>query len=162
MGLAANVKTTYLRQEKTVRRIGTNADWGGEDFNIVTITGGPVRVTDIWGHVTTACTGATLVPLLEFNPAGEGATTVIAAIAAGAIWPENTILAWDGSFNGALSPTRGIGHAQATEDEGFQGAYMIFVPGTILVVNATTDATAVIDWYISWKPLTLIAKLRVV
>ena len=137
------------RQEGNRVRLGTNADWvAGGNFNIFTITGGPIRITSMFGHVVVACTGALLVPVLTFTPTGGGAATNICTLAVGAIWPVNSVLTWNGLLATALVATIGVGHG-ATGVETFAGA-LTFVPGVIRVTNAPADATAVIDWYISY------------
>ena len=138
------------RQEGNRVRLGTNADWAaGGNFNIFTITGGPIRITSMFGHVVVACTGALLVPVLTFTPTGGGAATNICTLAVGAAWPINTVLMWNGLLATALVASIGIGHG-ATGVETFAGA-LTFVPGVIRVTNAPADATAVIDWYISYQ-----------
>lgn len=138
------------RQEGNRVRIGTNADWvAGGNFNIFTITGGPVRITSLFGHVVTAFTGAVPTPLLSFTPTGGGALTNICAIAVAVAWPVNTLLMWDGLLATALVASIGVGHG-ATGVETFAGA-LTFVPGVIRVTNAGgADATAVVDWYVSY------------
>ena len=158
MSLKGELLTILQNKEQTLRRIGTNADWAGAvNFNIFNIAGGPARVTGLFGHVTVACTNNILVPLLSYYPAvtGIAGITAIAAIAAGAIWPLDTILAWDGTLLGVLAPTVGIGHGQAgaASAQCFVAGYIDMLPGVIVVVNAPVDATAVIDWYLSYKPL---------
>ena len=102
----------------------------------------------MFGHVVVACTGALLVPVLTFTPTGGGAATNICTLAVGAIWPVNSVLTWNGLLATALVATIGVGHG-ATGVETFAGA-LTFVPGVIRVTNAPADATAVIDWYISY------------
>ena len=159
MGLKGEILTILQNAERTLPRTGTNADYTpGGNFNIFSITGGPVRVLGLFGHVRVACTGNALVPLLQYFPAvtGVGAVTAIAAIAVGAIWPLDTILTWDGTLLGVLAPSVGLGHGQAgpASAEGFVASYVDMLPGTIRVLNATADATAEIDWYITYKLLT--------
>lgn len=138
------------RQRTPVVRLGTNADWvGGGNFNIFTITGGPVRIHSMFGHVTTVFAGAVPTPLLSFTPTGGGALTNICTIAVAAAWAVNTILTWNGLLATALVATIGIGHG-ATGVETFAGS-LVFVPGVIRVTNAGgADATAVVDWYIEY------------
>lgn len=137
------------RQRAPVVRIGTNADWvAGGNFNIFTITGGPVRIHSMFGHVVTAFTGAVPTPLLSFTPTGGGALTNICTIAVAAAWAINAILTWNGLLATALVATIGIGHG-ATGVETFAGS-LVFVPGVIRVTNAGADATAVVDWYIEY------------
>jgi hypothetical protein len=138
----------------SVRRVGKSTDWTGSNFNIFQVLGGNITIKRIWGHLTTACTGATLVPYLNFTPTGGGATTALCALAVGSAWPINTILTWAGTVAGVLTPTSVIGHSAAsgTATETFSGNELLMVPGIIGIVNATTDASAVIDWYIEFTP----------
>jgi hypothetical protein len=150
-----SAKAAYQVSPKGVRRVGANADWpgGAHNFNIFGIYQGCIKVTALFGHVRVGCTGALLVPVLAFTPTGGGALSNICTLAAGAIWPINTVLAWSGLLAGILTPTVGIGHGDAaTATEGFNGGYLTFVPGIISVINATADATAQIDWYIRYEP----------
>jgi hypothetical protein len=158
MSLKGEILTLLQNAEVQARRVGTNADYTpGGNFNIFSITGGPVRVTGMFGHVRVACTGNALVPLLSYYPlvTGIGSITAIATIAVGAIWPVDTILVWDGTLADVLAPSVGLGHGQAgpASTECFVAGYIDMLPGFITVVNATADATAEIDWYVSYKKL---------
>jgi hypothetical protein len=154
----------YLRQERTLRRIGTNADYTpGGNFNIFTITGGPIKITGMFGHVRIACTGAALVPLITFTPTGGGAASAMCTVAVGAAHAINVVLAWDGTLAGVLAPTVGVGHGQAgpASAQGFVAGGIMAIPGIISITNATADATAVIDWYMSFFPLTEAASVTI-
>jgi len=161
MSLSSITKATWTITEKGAVRVGTNADYTpGGNFNIFTIAGGPVIIREMFGHVRVACTGALLVPLLAFTPTGGGAQTAVCALAAGAAWPINTMLAWSGLVAGVLTPTATIGHSDALTagTEGFAaGSVLKLLPGIIAITNATADATAEIDWYITYKPLSTAA-----
>ena len=139
---------------QSVRRYGKATDWTGANFNIFQVLGGAISIKRIWGVLTTACTGALLVPYLNFTPTGGGATTALCALAVGGAWPINTILTWSGVNAGVLTVNSAIGHTQAsgTATETFSGNELLMVPGIIGIVNATTDASAVIDWYIEFTP----------
>ena len=139
---------------QSVRRYGKATDWTGANFNIFQVLGGAISIKRIWGVLTTACTGATLVPYLNFTPTGGGATTALCALAVGGAWPINTILTWSGVNAGVLTVNSAIGHTQAsgTATETFSGNELLMVPGIIGIVNATADASAVIDWYIEFTP----------
>jgi len=102
----------------------------------------------MFGLVTVACTGALLVPVITFTPTGGGAASNICTLAVGAIHPINRVLAWNGLLATALVGTIGIGHG-ATGVETFAGV-LTMIPGVISITNAPADATAVIDWYISY------------
>ena len=150
MSSDAKIKEILNNQEKHVRRVGTNADWAaGGNFDIFTITGAPVRVTALFGHVITAFTGAVPTPLLSFTPTGGGALTNISTIAVAAAWAINTLLMWNGLLATALVASIGIGHG-ATGVETFAG-FLTFVPGVIRITNGgVLDGTGMVDWYISY------------
>ncbi len=152
-------KAIYAMQEKGIARIGTNGDYTpGGNFNIFTVTG-QVVVTNMWGHVRVACTGALLVPLPTHTPTIGAAGSAICTVAVGAIWPLGTVLTWSGLLAGVLAPTAGVGHGQAGVVESFDGGGIILMPGILSIVNATADATAVIDWYVTYKPVTVGSEL---
>lgn len=156
MSLKGELLTILQNKERTLVRVGTNADYTpGGDFDIFTIAGGPIAVTGLFGHVRVACTGAALVPLLSYYPAitGIGAISAIATVAVGAAHVVDTILVWDGLLASVLAPSVGLGHGQSGPVESFDGGYIVMLPGIFLVVNATADATAEIDWYLTYKPL---------
>jgi len=155
MSFNDEVDSVFLRQEKTARRIGTNADFTpGGNFNIFRVTGGPIKITFMFGHVTIACTGAVLVPLIQFTPTLAGAASALCTVAVGAAHAQNVVLMWDGLLASVLAPTAGVGHGQSGGVESFDGGTILVMPGIISIVNATADATAVIDWYMSFIPLT--------
>lgn len=148
------LKATWLRQEKGIRRVGTNADWTpGGNFNIFNIANGCIHVERIWGHVTAVCAGAVLVPFLNFTPAGGGAASALCTLAVGAGHAVDVILTWSGIAAGILTPTAALGHSavSGTATETWSGERMILTPGIISITNATADATAVIDWYMSFR-----------
>lgn len=164
MSLKGEILTLLQNAPVTERRIGTNADWTpGGDFDIFSITGGPVRVTGMMGHVRVGCTGAALIPLISYYPivTGIGSITGLATLAAGAAWPLDTMLQWNGTLAGPLAPTIGLGHGQAgpASVQSFVAGYIDLLEGIIRIVNATADATAEIDWYITYIRLTPASQL---
>lgn len=150
------VREIFGYSAKCTRRIGTNADYTpGGNFNIFQIQNACVVIHEMWGHVTTACTGALLVPQINFTPAGGGGATVFCAAAAGAAHAVDVMLAWSGLVAGVLTPTATLGHSDCltAATEGFAaGVSLKVVPGIINIINATADATATIDWYVVWSP----------
>lgn len=177
MGLASQIKTTYILQEKTVRRIGLGpgvpGDWSpAANFNIFSITGGPIKITNMFGHVTAVFAGAAATPLIEFAPALVPPALVwnpLCVIAAVAAFALNSLMVWDGSLtavSGVLRETANLGHDQATDGVGTAATAetwsspIIIIPGTIRITNAgALDATGMIDWYLSYKPLTLTSQV---
>lgn len=154
MGLSSQVKATWLFQRRGIVRVGTNADWvAGGNFNIFNIAAGPINVYSMWGHVTVGCTGALLVPVITFTPV-LGAASNICTLAVGAAHAAGTILTWSGLLAGVLAPTAGAGHGQAGVVESFDGGPILMMPGILSITNAPADATAVIDWYMEYQPVT--------
>lgn len=155
MSFQSVVKNASQFQERGIVRIGTNADYTpGGNFNIFNIAGGPILVTNMWGHVRVACTGALLVPLVQFDPT-IGAVSALCTLAVGAAHAIGVVLTWNGTLAGVLAPTAAVGHGQAgpASIESFVAGYIMLMPGIILIVNATADATAEIDWYMTYKPV---------
>ena len=161
------VDLIYLRQERTVRRVGLGPGAGGDwspaaNFNIFNIAGGPIKVTGIWGHVTAVFAGAAATPIVAQTPAG-GALANMSVIAVAAAFALNTFLVWDGSLtavSGVLRASAAVGHTQSTDSVGTAATAeswagpIVVVPGIISIVNAgALDATGMVDWYISYIPL---------
>jgi len=166
MAFNDEVDQIYLRQERTVRRVGrtvaAGSDWAvAANFNIFTIAGGPIKVTGIWGHVTAVFAG-NATPIVTQTPAG-GAPANMCVIAVAAAYALNTFLVWDGSLtavSGVLRATAAVGHSQSSDSvgtpataESWAGPILI-VPGVIRITNGgANDITGVVDWYISYIPL---------
>jgi len=158
----------YLRQERTVRRIGrtvaAGSDWAvAANFNIFQITGGPIRITDMFGHVTAVFAG-NATPLIEHTPTG-GANSPLCVIAVAAAYALNTLLVWDGSLtavSGVLRASTGVGHSQPSDSVGtpataetWAGGGIDIIPGIIRITNGGgNDITGVVDFYLSYIPLT--------
>lgn len=162
MALNSEVDLIFIRQEKTQRRIGTAADYVvGGNFNIFQIVGGPISITWMMGHVTNVFAGVA-TPLITFTSALSGAASNMCTVAGAVAWPLNTLLVWTGLLAGALIATATIGHSQAglAETEMWNGGEIRCVPGTIGITNAGgADATGVLDWYLSYIPLTPISEV---
>ena len=165
MGLKSELLTVLQNTDIAVRRparaAGAGGDWSpAADFNIFSITGGPVRITGLIGVVTATFAGANAIPLVSYYPlvAGIAAITAMAAVAVAAAWPEETILTWAGTLLGVLAPTVGLGHGQAysagVPTQGWVGSIDV-VPGFIQIVNAggAADATGQVDWYCTYRKL---------
>jgi len=158
----------YLRQERTVRRIGRAVGVGGDwspaaNFNIFQITGGPIRITGMFGHVTALFAG-NATPLIEHTPTGGG-NSPLCVIAGAAAYALNTLLVWDGSLtgvSGVLRASTGVGHSQPSDSVGtpataetWAGGGIEIIPGIIRITNGgAADATGGVDWYLTYKPLT--------
>lgn len=165
MSFNDEVDQVYLRQEKTVRRVGQAAGVGGDwspaaDFGIFTIAGGPIKITSMFGHVTAVFAGANAIPLITY-----GAANALCVVAVAAAFALNSLLVWDGSLtavSGVLRATAALAHSQSTGSVGTAATAeswagpILCLPGQINIVNAggAADATGVVDWYLSYIPLT--------
>jgi len=166
MGYAEQVKDAFIMKHQGIRRTGTiagGADWDGTNFDIFTIIGGPIKITSFGALVTAVCVGG-LVPQLNFTPAGGGAASVMSAAAAGVAWPVDTIVTFDGAVAAALAATANLGHS-LTDPVGaesfFTGGSLMVVPGVINIINAVADLTAVLDWFMTFIPMTVDARVIV-
>ncbi len=170
MGLKTEVDLIMSRQERTVRRVGLGpgvpGDWSpAANFAIFDITGGPIQVTNLFGHVTAVFAGANPTPLIDYAPDGAAvAWNPLCVIAVAAAFALNALMVWDGSLtavSGVLRESGGLGHSQGTGSvgtaataESWVGRGMTLMPGDIRITNAgALDATGMIDWYISYIPL---------
>ena len=165
MAFNDEVDQIYLRQERTVRRFGRAAGVGGDwspaaDFNIFTIAGGPIKITSMFGHVTAVFAGANAIPLITL-----GAANALCVVAAAAAFALNALLVWDGSLtavSGVLRATAALSHSQSSDSIGTAASAeswagtILCMPGAINIVNVggAADATGVVDWYLSYIPLT--------
>jgi len=170
MAFNDEVDQIYLRQERTVRRIGRAAGVGGDwspaaDFGIFTIAGGPIRITGMFGHVTAVFAGANAIPLITY-----GAANALCVVAVAAAFALNSLLVWDGSLtavSGVLRETVALAHSQVTDSVGTPATAeswvgtILCLPGQINIVNVggAADATGVVDWYLSYIPLTQAASV---
>lgn len=174
MGLKGELLTILQNTPRTVRRAARAAGAGGDwspaaDFNIFNITGGPVRVTGMFGHVVAVFAGANAIPLPSFTPAG-GVANAFGVVAVAAAFALNTLLVWDGSLtavSGVLRATPALGHNQSLDSVGTAATAfgwrtaIDFIVGVISIVNVggAADATGQVDWYITYIPLTPNAQL---
>ena len=136
----------------TVRRAGLAADLaGGANFNVFTVAG-PVQVQSIIGVVTTIIGAGAAVPRISFTPTGGAAVHLCAAPVSIALDAVGTIYVWDGTSVGALAPASQIGTADAGETSWVAGNITL-VAGIIRITNAVVSS-GIIDWYVSYLPLT--------
>ena len=164
MAFNDEVDQIFLRQERTVRRVGRVAGVGGDwspaaDFQIFTIAGGPVKITSMFGHVTAVFAGANAIPLICI-----GAANPLCVVAVAAAFALDSLLVWDGSLtaaSGVLRETVNLLHSQSSDSVGTPGTAeswtgpILCMPGIITIVNVggAADATGVVDWYLSYIPL---------
>ena len=150
---------------KTVRRPGLAAGAGGDwspaaDFPIFTISGGPIKIISLFGHVTAVFAGANAIPLITY-----GAANALCVVAVAAAFPLDSLLVWDGSLtavSGVLRATGALAHSQVSDSVGTPASAeswtgpIFCIPGVLNIVNVggATDATGVVDWYIEYVPMT--------
>ena len=148
---------------RAARAAGVGGDWSpAANFNIFQITGGPVVIHGIWGHVIAVFAGANATPIVSQTPTG-GAAANMSVIAVAAAFALNTFLIWDGSLtavSGVLRATPAVGHSQSADSVGTAATAsswagtLVIVPGIIRITNAgAADATGQVDWYCRWSPL---------
>lgn len=147
---------TQAREIQTVRRPGEALDiHPANTVDLFTITGSPVLLYRLFGVITTLF-GATLGTLqFRFTPTGGGAITdMCAASAALNDTAQNVCLCWDGTLAGTIVVGVGVGHLDLTGTEAGFASPITCTPGTIHLTNATGMTSGVVDWYISYLPLT--------
>ena len=145
---------TQARIYRAVRRQGLYTDIdGGAATPLFTITGGPVQLIAIVGHVTTVIGAGAAVPNLSFTPTGGGGITELsdaaASIANDAV---NTMYQYSGLLAGLLTPGVGIGHLSCDAELGFIDPITLCA-GVISLVNGVDAVSGVIDWYIMYLPM---------
>jgi len=159
--LIANLPRT---ERRAARAAGVGGDWSpAANFNIFAITGGPVKITGLFGHVVAVFAGAVATPLVSLTPTG-GVANPLAVIAVAAAFALNSLLGWDGSLtavSGVLRASPQLGHNQAQDSVGTAATSQGWanpidvIPGIISIVNAgAADATGQVDWYCTYIPLT--------
>ena len=150
---------------RTIRRPGLAAGVGGDwspaaDFPIFTISGGPVKIISLFGHVTAVFAGANAIPLITY-----GAANALCVVAVAAAFALNSLLVWDGSLtavSGVLRATAALAHSQSSDSVGTPASAeswtgpIFCIPGNLNIVNVggADDATGVVDWYIEYVPMT--------
>lgn len=176
MSLKSVIEGIWSISEKSARRparaAGVGGDWSpAANFNIFTVTGGPVRITGMFGHVRAVFAGANATPIISVAPSDVAAAwTDICVIAVAAAFPLNSLLVWDGSLtavSGVLRASVALGHDQASDSVGTPATamgwagYIHLIPAVIRITNAgAADATGQVDWYITYKPM--VANARIV
>lgn len=118
---------------------------GAATHQLFTVSGGEVLVTGLWGKVSTAITGASGTYAIQVDPTSGDTDTVVTATALGATdVTAGTILGvWD--------------QGDGTTDfypGGFALSGVVVTTGEIELVAADASADGVIDWYLTYVPLT--------
>lgn len=151
--------TLFTREEllqtqtfQTIRRPGLAADWtGGADFDIFTVTG-VVLVSHCFGIVTTLIAGA-IVPFLEITTVVPAATVPLCALALSLDTDvADTIVGWSGLIAGVLTASA-VGAMELAATNTWSGGLIVLTAGVINVDNAIASTAGVIDWYITYLPM---------
>jgi len=153
MSVTQLAQTSYQATVKGARNVGVLADMQASPVNLFRVSGGPVLMTQLWGHVIAAPTNAA-VPILTFDPDGAGAAVAVATIMVTlATYVVGDIIVWAGTV-GAPAPINcaALGMAAALETV-MAGNFTIMVPGLLYYTNAVVDTTGIIDWYINYIPM---------
>jgi len=149
MSVSQLAAQSYEASVKGAYRPGVATDLAGA-WNIFTITGGPIIMTELWGHVTTIIANAA-VPILTFvttlGAVAAATATIMVTLNTDA---PGTVYTWSGALAGVPGPAAALGMAAAGETT-MAGNYCIFVPGTLYFTNAVA-ATGIIDWYMNYIP----------
>lgn len=152
MGLNGNTEVLYNSSRRYVKRTGKLADMAGvASVALWTVTGGPVLIEGIMGIVTTACQAAATT-LAFTNTTAVNSTVVPMAAASGSISGDatETVFTMDGAVATGItiqtSTARGVGIWEQTSRQ-------VLVPGIIKLVVGTATNTGIIDWYLSYVPL---------
>jgi len=156
--------TRYTRAEllqtnsfQTVRRPGLAGDLAG-DYNIFTVTG-VVTVSHCFGIITTVIAGAA-VPFLQIATAVPVATVPLCALHASLdTLVSGIIIGWNGIDGTALTESA-IGALDINAARTWAGGLIVLTEGVISVDNAT-PATGILDWYITYLPMSLDGEITI-
>ena len=137
---------------QTVRRAGLAADFvPGADFDIFNVSG-VVLVADIFGIVTTVI-GGNLLPFLEITTLVPAATIPLGAVVGANIDTDaaGTMYRWNGTIAGVLQVTA-VGASDVQAGDSWTGGLVVLTAG-VINVNTAVAGTGVIDWYITYLPM---------
>ena len=146
---------------QTVRRPGLAADFvPGADFDIFNVNG-VVLVADIFGIVTTLIGAGALLPFIEITTLVPAATVPLCAVVGAAINADvaGTIYRWSGLDTGVLQVTA-VGAADIQAADTWAGALVVLTAGVINVDTAVVGS-GVIDWYITYLPMSLDGEITI-
>ena len=138
---------------QTVRRAGLAADFvPGADFDIFNVSG-VVLVSDIFGIVTTLIGAGALLPFIEITTIVPAATVPLCAVVGAAINADvaGTMYRWSGLDTGVLQVTA-VGAADVQAADSWVGGFVVLTAGVINIDTAVAG-TGVIDWYITYLPM---------
>jgi len=141
------------------RKVCTAAEWlTGADFDIFQITGGPIIIEYMFGHVTTLMGAGAAVPGFQHTPdvaiyVGTGQVDINLAAADISTDAVDTFLIWDGLNGDQLAPSTKVGIVDTTEYAWTgAGGGIILVEGMVNVDNGVSINAGVIDIYMLWRP----------
>jgi len=159
--------TQFTREEllqtqtfQTVRRPGVAAEWiAGADFDIFTVTG-IVLVSHCFGICTTLIAGA-IVPFLEITTVVPAATVPLCALAASLDTDvPGSMYGWSGLIAGVLTVSA-VGAMELAAANTWSGGLIVLTDGVINVDNAIASTAGVIDWYITYLPMSAGAEITI-
>jgi len=143
------------------------ATWGaGAAFDLFQITGGPIIVAYIFGHVTTLMGAGACLLHLQHTPdvatyVGTAQVPLCAAAASIAADPVDTLWVWSGLNGGAIAPTTKVGICDTTENAWMASAgEIVLVEGMIAQTSAVAVNAGEADFYMLWRPQ--VANARVI
>ena len=151
--------TQFTRQEllqtqtfQTLRRPGLAVDWtAGADFDIFTVTG-VIVVSHLFGIVTTLIAGA-IVPFVEITTVVPAATVPLCALALSLDTDvAGTIVGMSGLIAGVLTASA-VGAMTLEAVNTWAGNLIVLTAGVINVNNAIASTGGVVDWYITYLPM---------
>jgi len=129
----------------------------GAAFNLFAITGGPILVAALFGHVTTLMGAGALLLRLQHTPdvaiyPTTGIVPLCGAAATIAGDPVDTLWIWDGMTAGVAAPTTAVGYCDATENAWMGGGgEIILVEGVISQTSAVACNAGEADFYMLWR-----------
>ena len=134
------------------------ATWAaGAAFDLFQITGGPIIVEYIFGHVTTLMGAGACLLRLQHTPnvaiyVGSAIIPLCAAAASIAADPVDTLWVWSGLDGGAIAPTAKVGICDTTENAwmGSNGS-LVLVEGMISQTSAVVVNAGEADFYMLWR-----------
>ena len=129
----------------------------GAAFDLFEITGGPILVEALFGHVTTLTGAGALLLRLAHTPdiaiyPGTGLVNICAAAGTIATDPVDTLYIWDGLNGDAIDPTTAVGICDTTENAWMgSGGPLILIEGVISQTSAVACNAGEIDFYMLWR-----------
>lgn len=132
-------------QRTTLKKAGVLVTGG--PISLLTITGGRVRILDLFGVVTTVIGAVATSIRLDANPT-VGADTPLCAVGVITLAPVGSLVSLTGVVADALTvvlATQGAVRGMTVP--------LILNPGTLDEVVAIGGTTGDLTWYITWEPV---------